>query len=209
MGSSGCSSSTQEEKPSKSLKEGRTKRNIKDLTILEVYVGVNSLRGGGSIKFGNRILSGCPEVLTGISSNDMYHVALFLVVDNSNKGILLEYGKYYPDNPIEGFEEIYLYYYDQNGLRFGEMELEQFFKYSDSGYVQFLCGKTITIKSLLIGCHLKDDWQAIDYNVKSHNCQTFVYKVCKLLELHRNGKAPLKKKLKKESTPDCLRQMLV
>ena len=194
MGSSGSSSSTQKEKPSKISKKGRTKRSITDSTILEVYVGVISLRGAGSIKVGKTILSGCTEEIIGISSNNMYHVALFLVIDNSRKGILLEYGKYYPDNPIEGFEEIYLYYYNENGLRFGEMELKQFFKYSDSGYVQFLCGKTETIKSLLIGCHLKDDWQAIDYDVKSHNCQTFVYKVCKLLELHRNGKDPLKKK---------------
>ena len=121
-----------------------------------------------------------------------HHASCFLGFEN-DFSVKLEYGGYYGDEPNYSNP---VYYWNKDGLRFTGMSWEEYKKIVDvskSGSQLIILLKVknkMLLKDLLINCCKEGNWRAKDYNLISNNCQTFIAKVIKILNVVRDDANP-------------------
>ena len=123
------------------------------------------------------------SIVPNFIKTEIVHVAFFIQDQDtfSNKGIILDYGKY---NYIDD-EKLVFEYNVEGGLRFGYIDYQSFMK--DSGkaaMVNLDITKSSKIRFNYLIDTLKEDGnrRQKDYSSTSHNCQDFAVEVIKILK---------------------------
>ena len=164
-------------------------------------------------------------------ANSVGHSALLLIDtlsevqdDSRGEGILIEYGKYWPDmNPEEAekFKDgkvIYRYGKD-GGLRYYGMEYQKFLEeFGTIGYISMDIDSInqITFENFLNICAPISErkWICNNYDQISHNCQTFTVKALGILKpkfipgMIQKGYAGKNYKKKIDILPACIKDEL-
>jgi hypothetical protein len=129
--------------------------------------------------------------------NDMRHSALLLLDTESedtkedSKGILIEYGNYYPEMSktekkyVDG-KYVKYRYDDKGGLRYYVNTYKDFKKtFSDIGYIELDISEKnqMTFDNFIekIAPSSSENWIKNNYSPYSHNCQHFVVEAIKVL----------------------------
>ena len=128
------------------------------------------------------------NILSGVLK-DIYHSVLFRwgtyseFTKENSKGIIIEYGDYYPEISIVQKYIKYLYI-DKGWLRY-YVNTYQDFKNSDIGYIELNIAKKnqMTFDNFIekIAPNSSENWIKSKYFPCYHNCQHFVVEVIKVL----------------------------
>ena len=160
--------------------------------IRDICIGIEPM-GPGAFHFisqNNGLKLFLPAYLGG--STYAHHASCFLGSEN-DFSVKLEYGGYYGDEPNYSNP---VYYWNKDGLRFTGMSWEEYKKIVDvskSGSQLIILLKIknkMLLKDLLINCCKEGNWRSKDYNLISNNCQTFIAKVIKILNVVRDEANP-------------------
>ena len=122
-------------------------------------------------------------IIPNVVKKEVVHVAFFIQDQDgfSNKGIILDYGKYEYIND----EKLVFEYKEEGGLRFGYIEYQAFML--DSGkaaMVNLDISKSPPVRfNYLIDTLKKNgNWRQKDYSSTKHNCQDFAIEVIKIIK---------------------------
>ena len=121
------------------------------------------------------------SIIPNVVKKEVVHVAFFIQDQDgfSNKGIILDYGKYEYIND----EKLVFEYKEEGGLRFGYIEYQAFM--SDSVAIVNLDitkSPPIRFNELIDTLKKNGNWRQKDYSSISHNSQDFAVEVIKIIK---------------------------
>ena len=165
--------------------KGEERLSLLNSRILQIYIGIEPIKGNAIQSFFQKLLRA------------NFHYSCFLKLSRlkSNEGIILEYGVYYGENSSY---KNYIHYGAEgkdNGIRFCKMSFDDYEKKIHNGLKgSQILGRTIvinnemTLRELIEECVSKSDksWGSSDYNISSHNCKHFIFKVIEVFKVTRD-----------------------
>ena len=155
--------------------------------ILHIHIGIEPCEGNAIQSFLQKLL------------RINFHYSCFLELSGlkSNEGIILEYGAYYYGE--NSSYKNYIHYGaigKDDGIRFCKMSFDDYEKKIHNGLkgsqiigrIIVINNNEMTLGELIEECVSKSDknWDSRDYNIFSHNCKNFIFKVIEVLKVTRD-----------------------
>ena len=162
--------------------------SLLDSCILHMHIGIEPLQGNTFQRFFRNILG------------TNFHYSCFLKLSSDPyEGIILEYGAYFGTQ--DSSYKNYIHYGEgkEDGIRFSKMSFKDYEKKIHNGLKGsqiignfIVINNKMTLGRLFEECISKSEknWGSSDYNISSHNSETFILKVIELLKVTRDAKEP-------------------